>query len=318
MRVVFMGTPSFAATILEALARATEHEVVGVYTQPDAVRSRGKKLDPSPVKICALEHDLDVFEYATFKDNDAIERLVALNPDVVVVAAYGVILPQAALDVPKFGCLNVHASLLPRWRGAAPIERALLAGDEEVGVCVMQMEAGLDTGDYCLKSSIPSGSLTSTELTHELARLGASILLDALARLETGTIEWSKQNEDLVTYADKIEKGELDISPSMNVEAALRNVRASSENHPSKCVIGGKVVSIISAAAPDPTSAELEGKSAGQVSFIAKRLYLSFADGSLEVLEVHPGGKKLMSGRDFAAGLQGVKQGNVTWEAHEN
>ena len=310
MRIVFMGTPQFAATILEKLADTDQ--VVGVFTQPDAIRSRGKKLEPSPVKQVALARAILTFEYATFKDNDAYDVLAGLDPDVICVAAYGVLLPARVIDLPRFGCLNVHGSLLPRWRGAAPIERAILAGDDEVGVCIMRMEAGLDTGAYCLVRSIPHEDRSASELTASLAQLGAEALIEAIAGLEKGNLVWSTQDESLVTYAHKIKKGELDVSPSQRTEEALRAIRASSENHPSKAMIGGKDVTIVSASAAD---AEVF-LAPGGVAFIAKRLYLGFADGALELLEVHPSGKKRMAARDFAAGLQGVKQGQVSWGAH--
>ena len=316
MRIVFMGTPQFAAIILNRLVAS--NEVVGVFTQPDAVRSRGKKLDPSPVKVCAQTHGIPVFEYATFKDNDTLDVLEGLKPDVVCVAAYGVLLPEAVIDLPRLGCLNVHGSLLPRWRGAAPIERAILAGDAELGVCIMQMEAGLDTGDFCLVKRIPNEGQSAPEFTEALAQLGGEALVEALGMLESESLAWEIQDEAAVTYAHKIEKGELDIDPSMDAAAALRAIRASSENHPAKCAIGGKDVTVVAAAAPLDAPEPVQQIAPGQVVFVAKRLYLGFADGALEVLEVHPAGKKLMVARDFAAGLQGVKKGEVSWSAHGN
>lgn len=311
MRIVFMGTPQFAATILEKLADT--NQVVGVFTQPDAIRSRGKKLEASPVKQVALARGIPTFEYSTFKDNDAYDVLAGLEPDVICVAAYGVLLPARVIDLPRFGCLNVHGSLLPRWRGAAPIERAILAGDDEVGVCIMRMEVGLDTGDYCLVRSIPHKDRSASELTAVLANLGAEALIEAIAGLEAGSLMWNAQDESLVTYAHKIEKGELDVAPSQHAEEALRAIRASSDNHPSKAMIAGKDVTLVSAAAADAQISLVPG----QVAFIAKKLYLGFADGALELIEVHPSGKKRMAARDFAAGLQGVKQGRVSWDAHE-
>ena len=319
MRIVFMGTPAFAATILDQLAQA--YDVVGVFTQPDAIRSRGKQLEPSPVKQTALSHEIPVFEYATFKDNDALERLKALAPDVICVAAYGVLLPKAVLDLPHYGCLNVHGSLLPCWRGAAPIERAILAGDREIGVCIMRMEEGLDTGAYCQSRVLPRGHLSASELTEELASLGSQALIEALESLEEGSIEWTDQDETQATYAHKIEKGELDIAPEMSAEEALLKICASSESHPTKCSIGGKDVTVVSAALTDCGSdvpQAIEQIEAGQVLFVAKRLYLGFSDGALELMCVHPSGKKQMSARDFAAGLQGVKRGDVRWGAYGN
>lgn len=314
MRIVFMGTPQFAAIILDQLAKA--HEVVGVFTQPDAIRSRGKKLEPSPVKLTALEHDIPVFEYATFAGNDAYAALKRLEPEVICVAAYGVLLPQEVIDLPPYGCLNVHGSLLPRWRGAAPIERAILAGDAEIGVCVMKMELGLDTGAYCNMRSIPNEGRSAPELTCLLAEMGARALLDTLDSLQAGTLEWIDQDETQVTYAQKIEKGELDVSPQMKAEEALRKIWASSDNHPAKCMIGGRGVTLVQAAFPAQDAFGEDDLLAGQVAFRAKKLYLGFADGALELLEVHPSGKKRMLAKDFAAGLQGIKRGEVAWGAH--
>lgn len=293
MRIVFMGTPAFAATILDQLVQA--YDVVGVFTQPDAVRSRGKKLEPSPVKQTALSHEIPVFEYATFKDNDAFDQLEGLAPDVICVAAYGVLLSKEVIDLPPYGCLNVHGSLLPCWRGAAPIERAILANDAEVGVCIMQMEAGLDTGAYCHEQKLPCGDLSAPELTDRLADLGAQALLEVLAELKDGSLEWTIQDESLVTYAHKIEKGELDIAPEMSANEALLKIRASSENHPAKCSIGGKDVTVVSAALADSGAdapQAIEQIEAGQVLFVAKRLYLGFSDGALELMCVHPSGKE--------------------------
>lgn len=325
MRVVFMGTPDFAAIILADLVadHQAQHvaspsiEVVGVFTQPDAIRSRGKKLEPSPVKRVALDHGLPVFEYATFKENDALAVLEGLAPDVICVAAYGVILPAGVIDLPRFGCLNVHGSLLPRWRGAAPIERAILAGDTEVGVCIMQMEEGLDTGAYCLVRSLPVGDMSTPGLTVELAHLGAEALASALGALEGGSLSWVVQDGTQATYANKIEKGELDIDPSMSATDALRKIRASSENHLTKACIGGKDATVVAACGVEDGEIDLSDLRPGYVVFKAKRLFLGFDGGALELLEVHPSGKKRMSAKDFAAGLQGVKQGSVTWSACE-
>ena len=179
MRIVFMGTPAFAADILEEVAQ--QQDVVAVYTRPDAISGRGNKLEPSPVKATALKLGLPVYTPPTLRTEAVQQELAAFEPDVIVVAAYGAILPKEVLDIPRLGCFNVHASLLPRWRGAAPIERALLAGDEEVGVCIMAMEEGLDTGDYCISRSIEVRNQSAEALTAELAELGAQALLVALA-----------------------------------------------------------------------------------------------------------------------------------------
>ena len=222
MRVVFMGTPAFAATILDDLAE--QHDVAAVYTRPDAVRGRGKRLEPSPVKAAAERRGLRVLTPRTLRDEAAQRELASFAPDVICVAAYGAILPKEVLDIPRFGCLNVHASLLPRWRGAAPIERAILAGDEEAGVCIMRMEEGLDTGAYCVcRTAIVDGK-SASELTDELADLGSHALLTALVHVERDAAEWTEQDEEQVTYASKIEKRELDLSCSKRTRPRTRRV----------------------------------------------------------------------------------------------
>ena len=312
MRVVFMGTPVFAATILEYLV--DQHEVVGVFTRPDAVRGRGKTLIPSPVKESALKNNLTVFEYSSLKSEEAQEALKKLNPEIICVAAYGALLPESVLSLPVHGCVNVHASLLPRWRGAAPIERAILAGDKEAGVCIMRMDAGLDTGDYCISRSIEIGSLNSEELTDELAQLGASALLVALDHIDKGIVSWIKQDEAQVTYANKITKGELALDPSLTCLEALRRVQASSASHPSKCVIAGKTVTFINARMYDEASQGLSlNLEQGRVAFVAKRLFIGFTEGILEVLTLKPDGKKVMDAQSFAQGIQGIKKEGADW-----
>lgn len=310
MRVVFMGTPSFSATILEALL-ASQHEVVGVVTRPDAVRGRGKKLIPSPVKSVAAQAGVPVLEASSFRDDEVYAAYQAFEPDAVCVAAYGAILPKRVLDVPSFGCINVHASLLPRWRGAAPVERAILAGDAETGIGIMHMEEGLDTGAVAATRTVAVDSLGADELTATLAGVGAEALVEVLDALAAGrSVEWVPQSEEGTTYANKIEKGELDISPSLSATQAARHVQASSENHPSRCSIGGRGITVLAASlAVDAPEVE-----SGKVAFVAKRLYVGCADGALEVHEVKPDGKKPMDAKAFAAGIQGIKQGNIEWQ----
>ncbi|MBC5583139.1 methionyl-tRNA formyltransferase [Eggerthella sp. NSJ-70] len=314
MRVVFMGTPEFAATILDDLVE--QHDVVAVYTRPDAVRGRGKRLEPSPVKAVAERHGLRVLTPRTLRDEEAQRELAAFEPDVVCVAAYGAILPKAVLDIPRFGCLNVHASLLPRWRGAAPIERAILAGDAEAGVCIMRMEEGLDTGAYCVCRTADVGGKSAAELTDELADLGSHALLTALVHVERGAAEWTEQDEALVTYASKIEKRELDLSPADDAAAAARKVQASGSAHPSRATVAGRGVTVLEARAPeDAVGRELAaGLAPGAVRFAGKRLFLGMADGALEVGALKPDGKQAMDARSFAAGVQGIKDGGLTWE----
>lgn len=315
MNVVFMGTPQFAATILRSVAAV--HEVSAVFTRPDAVRARGSRTSASPVKEAALDLGLQVFEPATLRDEAALALLESLSPDVVCVAAYGAILPERVLAVPKFGCLNVHASLLPRWRGAAPIERAILAGDDETGVCIMRMEAGLDTGAYCVRRALPTGEATALELTEALARLGAEALLGALEALEGEGLTWTEQDESLATYADKIARGELDLTPGDTCTEALRRVRASSAAHPSRAEIAGRPATVLRlAAVRDDGARELCAcLGPGEVRFAAKRLFLGVADGAVELLEIKPDGKKAMSAPAFAAGIQNIKSDTLKWGA---
>ncbi len=306
MRIVFMGSPEYAAIILGRLAEV--HEVVGVYTNADKVRSRGSKTDPTPVKALAEELGLPVFTPRTLRDEAVQEELRALTPDAICVAAYGKILPQAVLDIPPLGCINVHASLLPRWRGAAPIQRAILAGDEIQGVSIMRMEAGLDTGDYALQGEIDAQGKCASALTEELARLGAELLVQTLVQIEAGTVFWTVQDGTLATYASKIEKGELDITADDDCIAALRKVLASDAAHPAKIVLGGRSVALLDACPSD------EALLCGVACLRGKRLLLGFGDSSLEVLSVKPDGKAAMPGKAFAAGIPNCKAG-VSWSA---
>ena len=315
MRIVFMGTPDFSATILENLIPT--HEVVAVFTRPDAVRGRGNKLVASPVKVVAESAGVPVFTPRTLRDPQLVSDLAMLAPDAICVAAYGAILPQEILDIPHFGCLNVHASSLPAWRGAAPIEHAILAGDAEAGVCIMRMEAGMDTGDYCIVRTTEIGEKNTTELTAELADLGSSALLTALSMIEQGTVEWTKQDDFFATYADKIEKGQFFLKPSATAAETVRNIQASSAAHPARAVIAGRPVTVTKAARV--TSRLLRADlalEAGHAILFQKKLYLGMSDQPIEVLELKPDGKREMTGAQFAAGVPGIKQGAV-WEAFD-
>lgn len=226
MRIVFAGTPDFAAIALKALLE-TDHEIVGVYSQPDRPAGRGRKLTPSPVKQVALDAGLAVFQPLNFKSEESRQELASLEPDVMVVAAYGLILPQPVLDIPHYGCLNIHASLLPRWRGAAPIQRAIAAGDEETGITIMQMDAGLDTGDMVLKRTTPIDDRdTGGSLHDRLAILGGEAIVDALARLASGSLSGESQDDSLACYAHKLSKQEGHIDWQRCATDIDRQVRA--------------------------------------------------------------------------------------------
>ncbi len=310
MRVVFMGTPQFSAEVLTQLL-ASDHDVVAVYTQPDAIRGRGKKLTASPVKQLAQLHEIPVFEPKSLRDEGVQKELTALQSDVIAVAAYGKILPRAVLDIPIHGCLNVHGSLLPRWRGAAPVERALLAGDEVLGVCIMQMEEGLDTGDWCLAQTLDPGERNSEELMNALAELGGAALVRALDELEQGSLEWHSQDDALATYADKIEKGELDLNPALSATMNLRRLRASSSAHPCRAILGDRPCTLLKAAAFDGD----EIVEAGDIRIIRKELVLGCAEGALAITELKPEGKKAMAAQAFVAGMPALRTDNVSWSA---
>lgn len=228
MKIVFMGTPDFAAVILKRLIAVEGCQIVGVYTQPDRPAGRGMKIEPSAVKKLALEHELPIFQPLNFKEEAALKELCALEPDLLVVAAYGLILPQAVLDVARLAPLNVHASLLPRYRGAAPIQRAIMAGEQVSGVSIMRMEATLDTGPVYLQRALAIGiDDTSATLHDELAALGGRLLLETIQRLASGTIVPVAQDNELATYAPKLSKdeGQIDFSrTAWEVHAQLRGV----------------------------------------------------------------------------------------------
>ena len=225
LRIVFAGTPEFAAEHLKALLNSP-YEIVAVYTQPDRPAGRGQKLMPSPVKQLALENNIQVLQPPTLRNADAQAELAALQPDLMVVVAYGLILPQVVLDIPRLGCINSHASLLPRWRGAAPIQRAVEHGDAESGVTVMRMEAGLDTGPMLLKVVTPiSAADTGGTLHDRLAEMGPPAVVQAIAGLAAGTLEGEVQNDELATYAHKLNKDEARLDwrrPAVELERLVR------------------------------------------------------------------------------------------------
>ena len=226
MRLVFAGTPDFAATALRALL-GTHHSIVGVYSQPDRPAGRGRKLQPSPVKQVALDNGIPVFQPESLKTPDAQQELADLQPDVMIVAAYGLILPEAVLSIPDHGCLNIHASLLPRWRGAAPIQRAIAAGDKETGITIMQMDKGLDTGDMLLKSRTTiDADDTGGSLHDRLAELGGQAIVEALDLLGKGELQGEAQDDEQACYAHKLSKDEGHIDWSQDASAIERLIRA--------------------------------------------------------------------------------------------
>jgi methionyl-tRNA formyltransferase len=226
LRIIFAGTPDFAAHHLQALLDS-DHQVIAAYTQPDRPAGRGKKLAASPVKALALEHDIPVYQPLNFKEEADRQTLAGLNADIMVVVAYGLLLPKAVLDTPRLGCINVHASLLPRWRGAAPIQRAIAAGDTETGVTIMQMDVGLDTGDMLVISRCPINTDdTGGSLHDRLLTLGGPALLTALEQLQQGTAQPERQDDSQANYAHKLSKQEAALDWSLTATELDHQIRA--------------------------------------------------------------------------------------------
>ena len=302
MRIIFMGTPDFAVPSLRLLAE--NHEVVLVLTRPDAVRGRGRKLDPSPVKRVALELGLPVLETKRI-DPDVLARIKGEEPDLIAVAAFGCILPDTVLEVAPLGCVNVHASLLPRWRGAAPIQRAVLEGDERAGVSIMQVVHELDAGDYCAQASVAVGDKDSATVMSELAELGARELLAAIPTFADGSVVWTKQDETQVTYAAKIEKAEMLLDPAQDALSNVRRVRASMDAAPSRLIVAGKGVRALAAHVAAQDVAQ------GGVLVRKGHVTLGCKEGALELDRVKPDGKREMDASAWASGLRGD---DLVWE----
>ncbi|WP_444453295.1 methionyl-tRNA formyltransferase [Rhodobacter capsulatus] len=291
MRVIFMGTPEFSVPVLEALA--AQHEVVAVYSQPPRPAGRGKALRPSPVQARAEALGLPVRHPLNFKATEDREAFAALDADIAVVVAYGLILPQAILDAPKRGCLNIHASLLPRWRGAAPIHRAILAGDAETGICIMQMEAGLDTGPVLLRDVLAIGATETTgELHDRLSAMGARMICDALDRLDSLTP--AVQPEAGVTYAAKIDKAEAKIDWSRPASELVRLVNGLSPFPGAWCEVAGERVKLLRAES-------VEGS--GDAGTVLQGFDIACGTGALRVLQAQREGKKPMPSAEILKGL---------------
>ncbi|UXY53013.1 methionyl-tRNA formyltransferase [Pseudomonas tohonis] len=289
LRLVFAGTPEFAAEHLKALLD-TPHSIVAVYTQPDRPAGRGQKLMPSPVKQLALQHGIPVLQPPTLRDADAQAELKALGADLMVVVAYGLILPQVVLDTPRLGCINSHASLLPRWRGAAPIQRAVEAGDAESGVTVMQMEAGLDTGPMLLKVATPiSAEDTGGTLHDRLASLGPQAVVQAIAQLAAGTLVGDVQDDALATYAHKLNKDEARLDWSRPAEELERLVRAFNPWPICHSTLGGEPLKVLAAQLADGSGQP------GQILAASKDgLTVACGSGALRLTRLQlPGGKPL-------------------------
>ncbi|URQ98656.1 methionyl-tRNA formyltransferase [Pseudoalteromonas sp. SCSIO 43095] len=313
LRIIFAGTPDFAARHLQALIDS-EHQIVGIYSQPDRPAGRGKKLKASEVKALALEHDLPVFQPQSLKTDEALEELSSLNADIMIVVAYGLILPKAILDAPRLGCLNVHGSILPRWRGAAPIQRAIWAGDQQTGVTIMQMDEGLDTGDMLHISRCPIDSTeTSASLYAKLAELGPDALIDTINRLANGDITPEPQNDADANYAKKLSKDEANIDWSMDAEQIERNIRAFNPWPVCFTQMRGNTVKIYQANVVEQSGA------AGTVLASDKNgIVVACGKHALSISELQPQGKKPMAINDFLNGRSDwVTPGTVLGENNE-
>ncbi|HEY0178502.1 MAG TPA: methionyl-tRNA formyltransferase [Dokdonella sp.] len=297
LRLVFAGTPEFAVPSLHACL-ASAAEVVAVYTQPDRPAGRGRRLAPSPVKEAALAAGVAVEQPQTLRDASVQRRLRGHAPDLLVVVAYGLILPKAVLAIPRLGAWNVHASLLPRWRGAAPIQRAILAGDAETGVDLMRMEAGLDTGPVLLERRTPIGAEETAGALHDrLAVLGAELLADALARAARGeTLEATPQASDGVTYAHKLDKAEARLDWNEPAAALARKVRAFDPWPVAEGVVAGELVRIWSAAAVDAASTAAPGTLA---AVHRDAVDVATGAGVLRIRELQRAGGRRMPVRDW-------------------
>jgi methionyl-tRNA formyltransferase len=298
LRIAFAGTPQFALPALQALLKS-RHQVVGVLTQPDRPAGRGQQMRASPVKLLALDAQLPLAQPSSLKTEESRAELTQWAADVLVVVAYGLILPPPVLALPRLGCINIHGSLLPRWRGAAPIQRAILAGDAETGVTIMQLDAGLDTGPMLLERVRPIGSQdTAGDLHDALSELGAAALLEALDGLAAGTLKPRAQPADGVSYAPKIEKSEAPIDWSVSAIHLDRKIRAFNPWPVAETRFAGESLRVLQARIAEPIGAH---DAPGTLLGIADDgLHVACGEGVLAVRELQRAGKRPVSARDFA------------------
>lgn len=297
MRVIFMGTPDFSVPVLEALVEAG-HDIAAVYCQPPRPAGRGKKDRPSPVQARAEALGLEIRHPSSLKSAEAQQDFAALQADVAVVVAYGLILPQAILDAPARGCLNIHASLLPRWRGAAPIHRAIMAGDLETGICIMQMEAGLDTGPVLLRQATAIGREETTGQLHDrLSVLGAELIVQALAKLDGLTA--TAQPDQGVTYAEKIDKAEAQVDWTRDAVEVDRKIRGLSPFPGAWCMIDGQRVKLLASTLTDGAGAPGEVLSEGA----ADALKVACGSGAVAITRLQRAGKGAQDAATFLRGF---------------
>lgn len=303
LTIVFAGTPDFAAHQLQALIDS-QHKLVGVYTQPDRPAKRGKKIQPSPVKELALKHQLPVFQPVNFKTQENLDELASLKPDLMVVVAYGLLLPEFVLNIPSHGCINVHASLLPRWRGAAPIQRAIEAGDRQTGITIMQMDKGLDTGDMLTKASLPISAQDNALALHDnLANLAPDLLLKTIEQIEQQTLKPEQQDDSLATYAQKLNKQEAQLDWHKSAEQLELNIRAFNPAPMCYSFIKNKRLRVLKA---QVTQTPLESNWAQTPATIASLeqgiIWVATQSGWLGLEQIQLEGKRAMSAKDIING----------------
>lgn len=299
LRIIFTGTPDFAAPALAALIEAG-HKIVLVLTQPDRPSGRGMKLKASPVKELALQHGIEVFQPETLKDASAQSRIEEAKADVMIVAAYGLIIPTNVLNMPRLGCYNIHASLLPRWRGAAPIQRSLLAGDKETGVTIMEVVPALDAGAMISKGIVTITELDTAQTLHDaLAKTGAELMVQAMEKLsKNGALDSTPQDESLVTYAEKLQKSEATIDWNKSADAISKQVRAFNPFPVATAILNGEICRIWMA-----TKKPGKGR-AGEVMATNETIDIACGEDVLCIHELQlPGGKRLKA-REFLTGRQ--------------
>ena len=301
MRVVYMGTPDFAVRPLRKIKEAG-HEIVGVYTQPDKAKGRSKKLMPSDVKVAAEELGINVYQPEKLREASVVEELKTLSPDIIVVAAYGQILSEDVLNIPKYGCINIHASLLPKYRGASPIEASIMSGDEKTGVTIMYMAKGLDTGDIIDQAEVEIGLHNTETLTVKLSEIGADLVVKVMADIEAGTAKRAPQNDDESCYCGKLDKSMSVIDwnkPAVELERCVRGL------YPWPCActtVGDKNIKIVEAEVVDVADDSVE---VGKVCEVTKKYFvIKCGEKGLKIKKLQPEGKKLM---DTVAFLNGYK-----------
>lgn len=296
LKIVFAGTPAFALPGLKALFHSL-HEIIAVYTQPDRPAGRGKKINISPVKAFAIEHRIPVFQPRNFKTHQAIEQLKRLQPDVMIVAAYGLILPKAVLEIPRLGCINIHASLLPRWRGAAPIQYAILSGDDKSGITLMQMNEGLDTGNIL---SIAKVAILKTEtfgsLHDRLAKIGAKALMDLLFNIEKHSLTPKPQDNRLATYAPKIQKSDAKIDWEKPAAIIDRQIRAFNPHPIAYSIFKGQPLRLYEAEIIQQSFEQQPGN----LFLIKGEPVVVTGNGGIKLIKVQLPGRKPITGLDFA------------------